>query len=219
MPTKATTKKLHDRDIDAQLDDLPSMRVIVVSHDPAFRNMLSALAVEQLKADDVRTSTDLDGLASIEAVADLLLLDLPPSVEPDAWLRAAEGVRADRRILATAHRNLALAQVAYNRGFHALLERNRNDSLSIAILRLVLAGGEYFPCFGEVVDPNTYSAKVALNRLTRRQREVLLHLRSGQTNKEIAKSLGISIATVKLHVQSILAATGARNRTEAITRF
>ena len=32
------------------------------------------------------------------------------------------------------------------------------------------------------------------------------------------QTLGISVATVKLHVQSILMATGARNRTEVAIR-
>ena len=36
---------------------------------------------------------------------------------------------------------------------------------------------------------------------------------------EVAEQLGIAIATVKLHVQAILSATGARNRTEVVSRM
>ena len=56
------------------------------------------------------------------------------------------------------------------------------------------------------------------SRLSSRQLEVLRLIEMGQTNKEIAKALGISVATVKLHVQAILNITGARNRTEAALR-
>jgi DNA-binding NarL/FixJ family response regulator len=56
------------------------------------------------------------------------------------------------------------------------------------------------------------------SRLSSRQLEVLRFIEMGQTNKEIAKALGISVATVKLHVQAILNVTGARNRTEAALR-
>ena len=44
---------------------------------------------------------------------------------------------------------------------------------------------------------------------------VLLALAAGQTNKEIAETLGISAKTAGQHVQHILDKTGARTRTAA----
>ena len=52
-------------------------------------------------------------------------------------------------------------------------------------------------------------------KLRPREREVLQELGKGRSNQEIARVLGISIATVKLHVNAILQALGVRNRTEA----
>jgi DNA-binding CsgD family transcriptional regulator len=52
-------------------------------------------------------------------------------------------------------------------------------------------------------------------RLTDRELEVLLALAAGQTNKEIAETLGISPKTAGHHVQHILDKTGARTRTAA----
>jgi DNA-binding NarL/FixJ family response regulator len=54
-----------------------------------------------------------------------------------------------------------------------------------------------------------------IDGLTRRQREVLLLLSLGATNKNIAAELKISEATVKLHVHHILRTLKAKNRTEA----
>jgi DNA-binding NarL/FixJ family response regulator len=51
--------------------------------------------------------------------------------------------------------------------------------------------------------------------LTRRQHQVLEQLASGASNKEIAKQLGISEATAKLHVHRTLRALGAASRTQA----
>lgn len=51
--------------------------------------------------------------------------------------------------------------------------------------------------------------------LTPRQRDVLGLLAKGLTNGEIARALEISISTVKCHVEHILRALGATNRTEA----
>lgn len=51
--------------------------------------------------------------------------------------------------------------------------------------------------------------------LTRRQHQVLEQLATGASNKEIAKQLGISEATAKLHVHRTLRALGAASRTQA----
>ena len=55
-------------------------------------------------------------------------------------------------------------------------------------------------------------------RLPPRQREVLGLLAEGRTNKEIARRLGISPATVKIHVARLTAWLGAINRTDAVAR-
>ena len=52
-------------------------------------------------------------------------------------------------------------------------------------------------------------------RLTPRQREVLMQLTLGLSNKEIARSLGLLESTVKVHVKTILKKLSAANRTQA----
>ena len=52
-------------------------------------------------------------------------------------------------------------------------------------------------------------------KLTEREREILQHLASGKSNKEIARSLNISHDTVKLHVRHILAKLNLSSRVEA----
>jgi two-component system, NarL family, response regulator LiaR len=51
--------------------------------------------------------------------------------------------------------------------------------------------------------------------LTAREREVLVLIAGGLSNKEIATTLTISVGTVRLHVSNILAKLGAPNRTTA----
>lgn len=50
--------------------------------------------------------------------------------------------------------------------------------------------------------------------LTRRELEVVVLVRRGYHNTEIARRLGIAVRTVDSHVSNIFAKTGARSRTE-----
>jgi two-component system nitrate/nitrite response regulator NarL len=58
-------------------------------------------------------------------------------------------------------------------------------------------------------------AKGTFTSLTPREREILCHLAAGQSNKVIARDLGISDGTVKLHVKSILRKLEVHSRVEA----
>ena len=55
-------------------------------------------------------------------------------------------------------------------------------------------------------------------RLTPREREVLQLLTKGQTNREIAHKLTVSVSTVKIHVEHILAKLEVSDRTQAAVR-
>jgi DNA-binding NarL/FixJ family response regulator len=48
--------------------------------------------------------------------------------------------------------------------------------------------------------------------------EVLGAIGEGLTNKAIARRLGISLHTVKFHVESVFRKLGARTRTEALAK-
>ena len=55
--------------------------------------------------------------------------------------------------------------------------------------------------------------------LSRREHEVIDLLRQGLTNREIAKMLYISEATVKVHVRHILEKLRVRSRAQAVARY
>ncbi len=61
----------------------------------------------------------------------------------------------------------------------------------------------------------TSESDVCLNRLTRRQIEVLSLVQRGKSNKQIARVLGVAVGTVKVHCMAIYREIGVANRTEA----
>lgn len=193
------------------------MRAMIVSHQPICRSALAVVVRQALSADPVVTAGRLEEIPASAAGADIALLDLPSGAGSAAWIKAAGAVQAKRRILVVPERGLLTARLAHAHGFQGQMAKTLEPELMGAILRVVCAGGEYFPCFEDEA-ASTPSSPLP-SRLSNRQLEVLDLLRQGQTNKEIAKILGISLATVKLHVQAILGAAGARNRTEAVNRL
>lgn len=55
--------------------------------------------------------------------------------------------------------------------------------------------------------------------LTRRERDVLLGLRRGHTDKSLATLLGVSVWTVHTHMKSVFEKLGVHTRAEAVAKF
>ena len=68
-----------------------------------------------------------------------------------------------------------------------------------------------------LIAPRTDAAEaVDAFQLTARERDVLALMAEGRSNKEIARSLGISVHTAKFHVGSLLDKLDATGRTDAV---
>jgi len=63
--------------------------------------------------------------------------------------------------------------------------------------------------------PEPHEASTPFSELTPREMEILCLLSEGQSNKVIARNLGISDGTVKLHVKAILRKLNVHSRVEA----
>lgn len=57
-----------------------------------------------------------------------------------------------------------------------------------------------------------------VERLTERERQILIQVAQGKCNKEIAQELQITVKTVEYHMTNILGKLGAVNRTEAVVK-
>lgn len=88
-------------------------------------------------------------------------------------------------------------------------------------LPVIMGGGLYAPLPKTLPHrgPATFQEPApahagAVQGLTARQREILKLVLQGQSNKEIARSLGVVEGTIKVHLRSIMQKLGVHNRTK-----
>jgi DNA-binding NarL/FixJ family response regulator len=97
-------------------------------------------------------------------------------------------------------------------GAAGFLPYNLSPGAYLGALRLLIAGERYIPA-----DMMTATPPLSIE-LTRREHDVLAGLRSGLSNRDIAKMLSLSEVTVKHHIKSLRGKLGARNRLHAVCR-
>ncbi|MGQ9371770.1 LuxR C-terminal-related transcriptional regulator [Azospirillum sp. ST 5-10] len=102
-------------------------------------------------------------------------------------------------------------------GARGVLPKSCSADVLDHALPLVLGGGVYAPLGPRDVasaPPPRSAPSGRLSELTERQRAVLALLMEGQSNKEIARALGVLEGTVKVHLRAIMQKLRVRNRTQ-----
>lgn len=115
-------------------------------------------------------------------------------------LLAAQRSGADRSILDAGSDLQALLP-------RFLISSHCNAELAINIRRLLAF---------DVNEADKANKKGTAGTLTERERDVLMLVASGQSNKEVARSMNISAETVKTHLKSIFGKLGVQQREQAV---
>lgn len=116
-----------------------------------------------------------------------------------------------RVVMVLAKKEARWAEQVLQRNVMAIVPRNASPERFAAVLDSVSRGMVCFP--GEWLAPQT--ANQALLSLSDRQHDVLKRLAAGESNKEIGRSLNISAATVKAHLEALFRRLEVKNRTQA----
>lgn len=146
---------------------------------------------------------------------ELILLDLglPKLRGLDAFRALAAQTPGVPIVIVTAAEPNAEMHRILREGARGVVHKRASAIELLSVLRFVLAGGTHVPA--ELLSvPATGDDE---GELTARQREVLVLLAGGASNKDIADRLGIAEATVRVHVSSVLRVLGVENRTQAAT--
>ena len=197
--------------------------VVIADDHPMVRDAL-ARVVGQLYADaQVLEAGDFAAVLAYlgDAVPDLVLIDLNmPGMDGLHGLRRLrEAFPALAIVVASGQDDPATIRAALAIGANGFIPKIDPPDLLLQALRVVRAGGVYIPARsnGDVRGIMTGPSPNA-SGLTPRQLDVLRLLLKGEPNKLIARQLGLTEGTVKIHIAAILRALQARNRTEAVIR-
>jgi two-component system, NarL family, nitrate/nitrite response regulator NarL len=118
----------------------------------------------------------------------------------------------------------SLLERAIAGGANALLRGDMSGEILMRSLHLVMLGQDIFPTLSLMQPSNQTEAPRAAGEpvdfrsargISASEDRVLRNLVSGHSNKMIARELGITEATVKIHMKSLLRKLNARNRTQA----
>ncbi|MDN7855334.1 response regulator transcription factor [Burkholderia cepacia] len=122
----------------------------------------------------------------------------------------------------------------FNYGVSGVIPHSTRPHLIVRALEIVLLGGHYIPPIALRLPPSTAAARYdahfqtlagSLPRrppsglLSPRQAQIMRFVHMGSTNKMIARTLGISEGTVKIHLASIFQQLGAANRAAAVAIY
>jgi DNA-binding NarL/FixJ family response regulator len=199
-----------------------NIRVLVVDDHEVVRTGLASLLVETDIEIVAAAATGREAIAlSKEHRPDVVLLDIrmPDMDGLDALERIhRESPEVKVVILSTYDNPTYIARaVALGATDYVLKGASRQDILNTV---RAAAKGEGPSNSGELVkvagamrrEVQSVNSEIPL---TTRETQVLRHLALGLSNKEIGKSLAISIETVKEHVQNILRKVSVADRTQA----
>jgi two-component system, NarL family, nitrate/nitrite response regulator NarL len=173
----------------SQADDFPS----------AWR------AAEKVRPDLILTDLTMPGAAPIVGVSELM--------------RSAPGTPV---LVITGAEDEALLMALFELGIAGFAPKSSRGSIITAAIELILAGGRYLPpevlAYAAARRNATPVRTLPRARLTERQTEILALMADGASNKDIARRLDLSPATVKTHAAAAFANLDATNRTDAVTK-
>ena len=210
------------------------IRVVVVDDQAVIRTGLRTMLEHETDLTIVGEASN--GAQAVEVVA----ASRPDVVLMDVRMPEVDGIEATRRILAggaaTPPAVLVLTTFdddeyvfgALQAGAAGFLLKDAGPDVLAAAVRTVAAGDALLdPSVTrrlverwvalEVTSASTNRpVPAAVGTLSAREREILVGLARGRTNRELADDLIVSEATVKTHVSNLLTKLGVRSRVQAV---
>jgi two-component system response regulator NreC len=205
----------------------PRTRVMIADDHALVRSGLRALLERGTEFEVVAEAAD--GYEAIDLAVlhkpDVILLDvgMPRLNGTDAAQSIAQKVPAARIVIISMHSDEGYVLKALKAGARGYLLKASPEADVLAAVRAVAAGNAYFsPSITKllvedyVIELRRRGVEDSYDLLSIREKEILQVLASGNTNREIADLLHISLSTVETHRNNIFQKLHLHNLAELI---
>jgi DNA-binding NarL/FixJ family response regulator len=196
------------------------IRVLIVDDHPILRaGLLGLLASRPEFAVVGEAANGLEAVALVERVRpDVVLIDLRmPEMGGVAAIRAMRALVPDLHVLVLtiydSDADILRAVEAGATGY--LLKETPSEELFAAIRATAVGQSVLSPTVASRLVRRSH--ELAEQALSSREIEVLEHVARGSTNRQVARDLSISEATVKTHLLHVFTKLGVDDRTAAVT--
>lgn len=203
-----------------------TIRVLLVEDHAVFRQALAlAFGLEPNLEVVAQAGSVAEGEQQLEGI-DIAVFDLDlPDGNGASLIKKLHDVnrRAEALVLTASVRQLDLAR-AVEAGAAGLLHKSTPLNEIVEAVQRV-AAGEALLSRRELIDlvqlagrhrEEAYATQQTIDRLTRRERDVLMALGEGLSDREIAERLYISKETVHTHMVNMLGKLGVESRMQAL---
>ncbi len=194
------------------------MKILLVDDHKLVRAGL-VLVLKQMEdgIDLIEAGTGREAIEMAKTTSDIDLVLMDLDLPEGSGLEALTAINAKNPklpvVILSAMEDQTMVSRAMELGARGFIPKSATGEVMLNSLRLVLSGGVCLPSgYGDVPRGET---NMEIPNLTQRQLEVLRLMAQGNSNKEIARVLGISENTVRVHISAIISAMDATNRTEA----
>lgn len=200
------------------------MKILITDDHPLYRDRIS-LDLERHFPDTIiiQASNFSQAVKIIyeENRIDLILLNLDmPDVKWEEGIKFLQQKAADIKIIIISScEDIRKINKVLDLGIKAYIPKHFEIKNIKEAVKTVLNGGTYIPSVltkPENKASELPSYKVKIKNLTHRQSQVLDLIAEGKSNKQIAYEMGVSEATVKLHINALLRSLNVNNRTQAV---
>jgi DNA-binding NarL/FixJ family response regulator len=198
--------------------------IIIVDDHPLFRDALKAALSglsENLRISEAGSLAEVTHSLVKSADCDLILLDLKmPGVQGFAGLAYLRAQHPEVPVaIVSGQEEAAIIRRALALGASGFIPKSMASGTMRSAVKAILAGQIWAPAIAleaTLQDRELDDLSKRLATLTPQQLRVLMMLRAGLLNKQIAHELDVSEATVKAHVSAILLKLNVDSRTQAV---